>query len=32
MDIYEAFAVSNKPGEITLTGFHFIKDMILRFA
>lgn len=36
MDINEAFAISNKPGEITLTGFHFIKDMlpprILRFA
>ena len=28
MDIYEAFAVSNKPGEITLTGFHFIKDVL----
>ena len=24
MDINEAFAISNKPGEITLTGFHFI--------
>lgn len=23
-----AFAVSNKPGEITLTGFYFIKDML----
>lgn len=28
MDINEAFAISNKPGEITLTGFHFIKDML----
>lgn len=28
MDINEAFAISNKPGKITLTGFHFIKDML----
>ena len=28
LDINEAFAISNKPGEITLTGFHFIKDML----
>ena len=28
MDINEAFAISNKPGEITLTGFHFIKDVL----
>lgn len=24
----EVFAISNKPGEITLTGFRFIKDML----
>ena len=28
MNINEAFAKSNKSGEITLTGFRFIKDML----